>query len=95
MISALFQLYFRSLRTSARVALAVRSTFAAILSNRGFTHLHGAEACLLRSHPKHQSLSGCAAFGVAHVWVHLATSTAVAALAARSTATVSSTARHD
>lgn len=75
MISALFQLYFRSLRTSARVALAVRSTFAAILSNRGFTHLHGAEACLLRSHPKHQSLSGCAAFGVAHVWVHLATTT--------------------
>lgn len=60
-----------SLVTSARVALAVRSTFASILS-RGFPHLHGSKACLLRSHPEHQSLGGCHALGEAHVGVHLA-----------------------
>ena len=77
--------------TIARVAGAVVSALAAVLSPS--FHLSSIKVHFLGCNAHNKSL-GWGRLAKAHVRVHLASSTAAAALAAGATATVSSTARH-
>ena len=76
----------------ARVALAVFTTLAPILSF--YTHLSSIKVRHLGRDTNNEGFSSSGLPCIAHVRVHLAPPTAIAALAARAAPTVSSTARH-
>ena len=83
-------MFYTLLFAIARVAGAVVSTLASILSPN--FHLRSLKMRFLGCYAKNKSL-GCGPL-VNYVREHLASSTAVAALAIRAAATVSSAARH-